>query len=82
MVLIVHKGIYYVPDEESTFAKVSSGSLHQSCLLARDGQSEYGGEEAPAVVVADRILFLSHPRSNIKDSSCLLDGLLVEERRL
>ena len=29
--------------------------------------------------VADRILFLSHPRSNIEDSSCLLDGLLGKE---
>ena len=33
----------------------------------------------PAVAVADKILFLSHSRSHIKDSSCLLDGLLGEE---
>ena len=43
MVLVVHKGIYYVPDGDLTLAKVSSGPLHQSCLLARDGQGEYGG---------------------------------------
>jgi len=50
------------------FAKVSSGLLHHSCLLVRDGQSEYGDEGVPAVVVADRILFLSHSRSDIEDS--------------
>ena len=79
MVLVVHKGIYYVPDEDSILAKVSSDPLHQSCLLARDGQGEYGGEGATVDKVADRILFLSHSRSNIEDSSCLLDGLLGKE---
>ena len=79
MVLVVHKGIYYVPDEDSTLAKVSSDPLHQSCLLARDGQGKYGGEEVTVDTVADRILFLSHPRSDIEDSPCLLDGLLGKE---
>ena len=74
MVLVIHKGIYYVPDEEWTLAKVSSDLLHQLYLMARDGQGKYDGEEVPAVVVADRILFLSHSRSHIKDSPCPLDA--------
>ena len=44
--------------------------------MARDGQVEYDGEEVPAVVVADKILFLSHSRSVLKDILCPLDGLL------
>jgi len=32
-----------VPDGDLTLAKVSSDSMHQSCLLAWDGQSEHGG---------------------------------------
>ena len=79
MVLVVYKGIYYVPDEDLTLAKVSSDPLHQSCLLARDGQGKYGGEEVTVDTAADRILFLSHSRSDIEDSPCLLDGLLGKE---
>jgi len=79
MVLVTYKRVYYVSDEDPTLAKVSSDLLHQSCLMARDGQGEYDGEGVPAVVVADRILFLSHSRSHIEDSSCLLDGLLGKE---
>jgi len=79
MVLVVHKGIYYVPDGDSTLAKVSSDPMHQSCLLARDGQGEYGGEGVTVGMVADSIPFLSHPRSDIEDSPCLLDGLLGKE---
>ena len=79
MVLVVHKGIYYVPDGDLTLAKVSSDPLHQSCLMARGGQGEYSGEEVTVDTVADRILFLSHSRSDIKDSLCSLDGLLGKE---
>ena len=79
MVLVVHKGVYYIPDGDLTLAKVSSDPLHQSCLIARDDQGEYDGEEVTVDTVADRILFLSHSRSNIEDSSCLLDGLLGKE---
>ena len=43
MVLVVQKGIYYIPVVDSTLAKVSLDPMHQSCLLARDGQGEYGG---------------------------------------
>jgi len=50
MVLVTNKRICYVSDEDPTLAKVSSDPLHQSCLLARDGQGKYGGEEVPAVV--------------------------------
>ena len=77
--MFVHKGIYYVPNKESTLAKVSSDPLPQSCLLARDGQGKYGGEKVTVDTVADRILFLSHSRSDIEDSPCLLDGLLGKE---
>ena len=79
MVLVVYKGVNYIPDGDSTLAKVSSGPLHQSCLLARDGQGEYGGEGVPAAVVTDRILFLSHSRSDVKDILCPLDGLMGKE---
>jgi len=79
MVLVVHKGINYAPDEDLTLAKVSSDSLHQSCLLARDGQSEYGGGGYGGYSVGGIPSFLSHPRSGIKDTPCLLDGLLAEE---
>jgi len=80
MVLVVRKGIYYVPDGDLTLAKVSSDLLHQPCLMARDGQVEYDGEEVPKVVVADKILFLSHSRSDIKDSPCPLDDVLGKDQ--
>ena len=79
MVLVVHKGVYYIPDGDLTLAKVSSDPLHQSCLMARDGQGMHDGDEGPAVVVADKILFLSHSRSDVKDIPCPLDGLLGKE---
>ena len=41
MVLVVYKGVNYIPDGDSTLAKVSSDPLYQSCLMARDGQGEY-----------------------------------------
>jgi len=44
-----------IPDGDFTLAKVSSDPLHQSCLLAWDGQSEYGGEGVTVDIVADSI---------------------------
>jgi len=82
MVLVTYKRVCYVSDEDPTLAKVSSDPLHQPCLMARDGQGEYDGEEVPAIVVADRILFLSHSRSDTKDSPCPLDGLRGKDQLL
>ena len=74
MVLVTYERIYYVSDEDPTLAKVSTDLLYQTCLMARDGQGMHDGDEGPAVVVADKILFLSHSRSDIEDIP--LDGLL------
>ena len=59
MVLVVCERVNYISDEDPNLAKVSSDLLHRPCLMARDGQVRYDGEEVPAVVVADKILFLS-----------------------
>ena len=82
MVLVVCKRVNYISDEDPNLAKVSSDLLHHSCLMARDGQGMHDGDEVPAVVVAERILFLSHPRSDIKDSPCPLDGLRGKDQLL
>ena len=80
MVLVTYERIYYVSDEDPTLAKVSSDLLYQTCLMARDGQGMHDGDEGPAVVVADKILFLSHSRSDIEDSRCPLDGVLGKDQ--
>ena len=80
MVLVTYKRVYYISDEDPTLAKVSSDLLHHSCLMARDGQGMHDGDEVPAVVVADRILFPSCSRSHIKDNSCPLDGVLGKDQ--
>jgi len=74
MVLVTNKRIRYVSDEDQNLAKVSSDLLHHSCLMARDGQGEYDGEEVPAVAVAEGSSSPPYSRSVIEDSP--LDGLL------
>ena len=76
MVLVTYERIYYVSDEDPDLAKVSSDLLHQPCLMARDGQVKYDGEEVPAVAVAERSSSSPYSRSDIEDIP--LDGLLEE----
>ena len=82
MVLITNKRIRYVSDEDQNLAKVSSDLLHHSCLMARDGQGEYDGEEVPAVAVAEGSSSSPYSRSDIKDSPCPLDGLRGKDQLL
>ena len=74
MVLVTYKRVYYISDEDPSLAKVSSDLLHHSCLMARDGQVKYDGEEVPAVAVAERSSSSPYSRSDIEDTP--LDGLL------
>ena len=74
MVLVVCERVNYISDEDPNLAKVSSDLLHQPCLMARDGQVRYDGEEVPAVTVAERSSSSPYSRSDIKDTP--LDGLL------
>jgi len=72
MVLVVCKRVNYISDEDPNLAKVSSDLLHHSCLMARDGQVKYDGEEVPAVAVAEGSSSSPYSRSDIKDSRCPL----------
>ena len=80
MVLVVCKRVNYISDEDPNLAKVSSDLLYQPCLMARDGQVKYDGEEVPAVAVAERSSSSPDSRSVLKDSLCPLDGVLGKDQ--